>query len=88
MSRTVQFALNVTWGAGGASISPMLSVQCLVRSGSPAFALFEGLDLVENYEKYFSYAFSQVIQLFHKGKASPYDITEDGLNLIHARIPF
>lgn len=82
-------SIDLSWGAGGCSISPNLSCDRVVSSHSPIFQLIET-------NCYFAYSGkrSRVIeqidglirdirQLYQKGKASAHDVDEEGDNIVH-----
>jgi hypothetical protein len=89
--KTLKLAMNITRGAGGLSISPLLSVRGFIRDNSPIFALFELFFLDPDYQrmygsnltKYLDYASTRMLQLFNEGCGSPYDVDMDGNTILH-----
>jgi hypothetical protein len=85
----VQLAIKITRGAGGLSISPLLTVRGFVRNDSPVFALFDHYAVPWsecNLAEYMDYASARMLQLFADGAGSPYDVNEDGQTILHVRI--
>ena len=84
----LQLAIRITRGAGGFSISPLLTLRGFVRNDSPIFALYDSPDLFRpecNLEEYMDYASARMLQLFADGAGSPYDVNEDGETILHVR---
>jgi hypothetical protein len=83
--------MAVSWGAGGISISPRLSLRAIVSARSPVFAL-----LLEAHSKppgefrdTIEFVSQELFQLFQQGRASPMDVLSDGTTLLHVRfVPF
>ena len=82
-------SIDLRWGAGGYSISPSLSCDRVVSSRSPIFQLIQEY----SYDVYFSKGSSStrrmddlihdIGQLYQDGKASAYDVDEEGNNIVH-----
>lgn len=82
----IKLAMKATRGAGGLSVSPLLTLRGLERNDSPVFALFSW-DAVhphrEDIGMYMDYASARTLQLFRDGRASPYDVDEHGRTILH-----
>ena len=102
LARAVRASLAITTGAGGFSISPDVSFSPVVPSDSPAFTLLRrsfpnftllrrsspdrstAIDLHQHFEK----QVRQLELLFRDGKASPYDLDQDGNTILHVITTF
>lgn len=85
----LQLAIKITRGAGGLSISPLLTLRGFVRNDSPVFALFD-YDALRLHRchpaDYMDYTSARMLQLFADGAGSPYDVNENGETILHVRI--
>jgi hypothetical protein len=82
----VKLAIQATRGAGGLSVSPLLTLRGFVRKDSPVFALFYDDAIYQHREDigmYMDYASKRMLQLFRDGSASPYDVDEHGETILH-----
>jgi len=80
--------MKITRGAGGLSISPLLTLRGFVRNDSPVFALFDYGTLLQheyNLGEYMDYASTRMLQHFADGAGSPYDVNEEGETILHVR---
>jgi len=83
--KAVTLAVKATRGAGGLSISPLLTLRGFVRETSPVFDLFNYPNLPSDLgsaDHYFHYASTRMLQLFSEGSASPFDRDIGGYTIL------
>lgn len=83
----VTMSINLRWGAGGYSISPILSCDRLVSCDNPVFRMLEhNRSIVWNGSAYMTETVDDMIRiigiLYQNGKASIHDVDEEGNNAI------
>ena len=88
LSRILFFSISITRGAGGSSISPNLTFRATVSDTSPAFALFDGQELIDARKRGLVGSCSKwmarkLYYLFREQKASPSDVNSRGETLLH-----
>ena len=89
VARALRLSIDLTWGAGGYSISPSLSCNRVVSSQSAIFRLVEdnGGILDETTAAECSERIDSLMRsigrLYQDRKASVHDIDEDGDNILH-----
>lgn len=84
--RMIKMAIKVTRGAGGLSISPLLTIRGFVPHDSPVFALFDMWTLEKHRDdigSYLDYTCTRMLQHFGDGDGSPYDVSQRGSTLLH-----
>ena len=86
----IQAAMSMTRGSGGFSLSPVLTFNYVVRSGTGPFKLFENpfqyrwksaADICAALD----FRRKELIRLYQEGNASPGDVDEDGNTIMHVR---
>jgi hypothetical protein len=83
----IRLAIKATRGAGGLSLSPLLTLRGYVREESPISELFGRppywYKFPKNLGDYLDHASSRMLQLFQEGGASPYDVDKSGSTILH-----
>jgi len=83
----IRLAIKATRGAGGLSLSPLLTLRGFVREESPISELFGRppywYQFPKNLGDYLDHASSRMLQLFQEGGASPYDVDKSGSTILH-----
>ncbi|PVH79597.1 hypothetical protein DL98DRAFT_655347 [Cadophora sp. DSE1049] len=85
---------SATRGPGGLALSPQLTLRAVVPRNSPAFNLIDSIERCPTADvKKFSnpldhanWVLRQLNILFNDGQASPIDVTEDGVSLLHLAV--
>ena len=93
LAGAIQASISVTRGAGGFSISPSLQCAYVVSPDSAHFELVsllgvinnESIKTVNDWQAFWQNRLSEIEQLFHNRKASPYDVDLCGNTLLHVR---
>ncbi|MCJ1262511.1 hypothetical protein MMC22_002381 [Lobaria immixta] len=85
LAKAAQASISITRGAGGFSISPTLTFSPVVPSSSAVFSVFDfgHWDSVTDTQQRLKAFVKKLRQLFQDGKASPFDVDEDGNSLLH-----
>ena len=92
LAGAIKASLTIIRGAGGFSISPRLQCACAVANNSPAFNLIGDLypggraasGMAGTQRKIrFQSILNDLERLFSTGGASPYDVNEDEMTLLH-----
>lgn len=88
LAKAAQASISITRGAGGFSISPTLTFGPVVPSSSAVFSVFDfgHWDSVTDTQQRLKAFVKKSRQLFQDGKASPFDVDEDGNSLLHVNM--
>ncbi|KAL4886889.1 hypothetical protein BJY04DRAFT_43414 [Aspergillus karnatakaensis] len=85
---SVQVMMTLTRGAGAFTISPIIRMQAVVCSDSPAFNLIESYNYTEyspeEFSDIFKYITATLLQMFSEGAAAPTDRLQDGSTILHS----
>ena len=87
----IQAAMSMTRGFGRFSISPSLSFNSVVPSNSEQFRLlhfdFDNKEMsVADVRTNFEFRRQEILRQYQEGNASPYDIDENGNNVMHVSL--
>lgn len=90
LSRLLSFSISFEYSSRGPSVTPHLAFRATVPRDSPAFKVFD-LDTIIHFDRsqagsYCTWAIKELHYLFCHQKASPGDVTPQGLTLLHASI--
>lgn len=86
-------SINLSWGAGGCSISPNLSCDRVVSSYSPIFQLMKENELMfynsseTRLTERIDELMREIGRLYQDGKASVHDVDALGNNMLHVSHP-
>lgn len=85
-------SMSMTCGSGGFSISPTLAFSPTVPFNAPAFEVID-FRFPESYSAFdveaaCQFAKQELSRLYRDGKASPYDLDEEGNTILHVRFLF
>ena len=87
----IQAAMSMTRGSGGFSLSPALTFNYVVRSGTGPFKLFENpfeyrWKSAANICAALDFQRQELIRLYQEGNASPGDVDENGNTVMHVSL--
>lgn len=88
LAKAARASISITRGAGGFSISPKLTFSPVVPSNSAVFSVFDfgHWDSVTDTQQKLKAFLKTLGRLFQDGKASPFDVDEDGNSILHVNM--
>lgn len=91
LSRVVEGTISGTFGDGGISITPSLSLRFVYHPDSPAFQLLDQLPTYGQNKTAMKMSpedlRAEMHSLLQTRRASPYDVDQDGRTLLHVSFP-